>query len=86
MENNINVVGMVIKAYLNNWKPVLPPPNQSIDAEQVIILKSTEDIVAELSDMVDATTGDVALMMAEAGFNILFRADGRHGWAMTPRR
>lgn len=42
--------------------------------------------MAELSDMVDATTGDVALMMAEAGFSILFRADGRHGWAMTPRR
>lgn len=86
MENNINVVGMVIRAYLNNWRPVPTPPNQSVDAEQVIVLKSTEDIVAELSDMVDATTGDVALMMAEAGFSILFRADGRHGWAMTPRR
>lgn len=88
MENNINVVGMVIRAYLNNWRPAPTPPNphQSIDAEQVIILKSTEDIVAELSDMVDATTGDVALMMAEAGFSIWFRADGRHGWAMTPRR
>lgn len=85
MENKVDVVGMVIRAWLDNWIPATAP-NQSVNAEQVVILKSTEDIVAELSDMVDATTGDVALMMAEAGFSILFRADGRHGWAMTPRR
>ena len=85
IEDNMNVVGMVIRAWLDNWSPVTPP-NHGIEAEQVVILKSTEDIVAEISDMVDATTGDVALMMAEAGFGIWFRADGRHGWAMTPRR
>lgn len=85
MENEVNVVEMVVRAWLDNWRPA-SAPNHGIEAEQVVILKSTEDIVAELSDMVDATTGDVALMMAEAGFSILFRADGRHGWAMTPRR
>lgn len=26
MENNIDVVAMVIRAYLNNWRPVPTPP------------------------------------------------------------
>lgn len=28
MENNINVVGMVIRAYLNNWRPAPTPPTK----------------------------------------------------------
>jgi len=86
MENDVNIVGMVISAWLENWMPADTPPSQSAETDSIVILKTSEDIVADLSDMIDATTGDVALMMAAAGYSIRFRPDGRHGWAMSPRR
>ena len=48
-------------------------------------LKTTEEIVDELSDMVETDTTTVATLMAEAGHSIRFDQDGRHGWALSPR-
>lgn len=77
------LVSKVLTAWLENWQPA--PPAETENARGVT-LKTTEDIVLELSDMVDTDATAVAQMMDAAGYAIIYRHDGRHGWAMSPRQ
>ncbi len=77
------LVSKVLTAWLGNWQPA--PPTETENTRGVT-LKTTEDIVLELSDMVDTDAGTVAQMMDAAGYRIIYRIDGRHGWAMSLRQ
>ena len=78
----IHPVAMAMNAYLTNWLPV--PSPISVVSEGVT-LKTTEAIIRDLDDMVDATPQDVAAIMIQAGYSMVYLHNGRHGWAMRPR-
>lgn len=82
-EQGLDVVALTLRAWLQNFEE----PSSTPTAENSrLVLRTTEDIVTELADMVEAAPETIAQMMAQAGHTILFREDGRHGWALIPKR
>ena len=77
-ESELNPVVMALASYLENFEPA----QDGMD----VLLKTTEAIERELQDMVEPEPGEVATLMAQAGYSIVYRPDGRHGWAMRARR
>ena len=76
--NELNPVAMALAAYLQNYEPA----QDGMD----MLLKTTEAIERDLQDMAEPQPGEVAAMMAQAGYSIIYQPDGRHGWAMRARR
>ena len=74
-DGEISTVMAVMGAYLTQFEPV------EEDGEGVLF-KTTEQIESEIQDMVEPQEGEVAKLMLDAGFKILYKPGGRHGWAM----
>lgn len=76
------ILEMALTSYLENWEPANPD-----DADDMnILLRTTEALERELEDMVEAQPGEVATLMMAAGYRIVYRLTGKHGWAMRARR
>ena len=69
----------VLNAYLMQFEPVE-------EAGEGVMLKTTEQIESEIQDMIEPLEGQVAKLMLDAGFKIIYAPGGRHGWAMRYRR
>ena len=69
----------ILTAWLSQWQPAEEPYPEEVR------VKTSEDIVAELADMVDLSIVDVAKLMQALGFKPVYLRDGRHGWAMIRR-
>jgi hypothetical protein len=69
----------VLSAYLMQFEPVE-------EAGEGVMLKTTEQIESEIQDMAQPQEGEVAQLMLDAGFKIIYAPGGRHGWAMRYRR
>lgn len=78
-DGEISPVVAVMGAYLTQFEPV------EEDGEGVLF-KTTEQIESEIQDMVEPQEGEVAKLMLDAGFKIIYAPGGRHGWAMRYRR
>ena len=78
-DGEISPVMAVMGAYLTQFEPV------EEDGEGVLF-KTTEQIESEIQDMVEPQEGEVAKLMLDAGFKIIYAPGGRHGWAMRYRR
>ena len=76
--NQVSPAAMALAAYLENFEPV----EDGMD----MLLKTTEAIERELQDMAEPQEGEVARLMQLAGYRIVYRPDGRHGWAMARRK
>ena len=48
-------------------------------------LKTTDDIINDLSAMCELTPNDVATLLVNSGFKTYHDADGRHGWMLVRR-
>lgn len=48
-------------------------------------LKTTDDIINDLSSMCELTPNDVASLLVNTGFKTYHDADGRHGWLLWRR-
>ena len=82
METNdgkITPVVAVMGAYLTQFESVE-------EAGEGVMLKTTEQIESETQDMAQPQEGEVAQLMLDAGFKIIYAPGGRHGWAMRYRR
>ena len=82
METNdgkITPVVAVMGAYLTQFESVE-------EAGEGVMLKTTEQIESEIQDMAQPQEGEVAQLMLDAGFKIIYAPGGRHGWAMRYRR
>lgn len=75
-------VAVAMAAYLSNWLAV-PHPISAVT--EGVTLKTTEAIIRDLDDMVDATPQDVAALMIQAGYSMVYLPNGRHGWVMRPK-
>ncbi len=73
-----NPADEALKAWSSRWRPAPP-------TEKGSILKTTEAIARELSDMVEVELATVAAWMQQNGYSIVYEADGRHGWALVRR-
>lgn len=69
----------VLSAYLSQYEPAQ-------EAGEGVMLKTTEQIEQEIQDMIEPKEGQVAQLMLDAGYTILYTPGGRHGWAMRYRR
>ena len=78
-DGEISPVVAVMGAYLTQFEPVE-------EAGEGVILKTTEQIESEIQDMAQPQEGEVAQLMLDAGFKIIYAPGGRHGWAMRYRR
>ena len=78
-DGKITPVVAVMGAYLTQFEPVE-------EAGEGVILKTTEQIESEIQDMIEPLEGQVAKLMLDAGFKIIYAPGGRHGWAMRYRR
>ena len=78
-DGKITPVVAVMGAYLTQFEPVE-------QAGEGVILKTTEQIESEIQDMAQPQEGEVAQLMLDAGFKIIYAPGGRHGWAMRYRR
>lgn len=78
-DGKITPVVAVMGAYLTQFEPVE-------EAGEGVMLKTTEQIESEIQDMAQPQEGEVAQLMLEAGFKIIYAPGGRHGWAMRYRR
>lgn len=76
------ILVMALTSYLENFEPVKPDDDDDMN----ILLRTTEALERELEDMVEAQPGEVATLMMQAGYSIVYRTDGKHGWAMRLRR
>ena len=65
----------VLEGYLKGWVPADAPGSGTI-------LKTSQDIIDELEDMVDIDTYTLASIMAQLGFRTHYDAAGPHGWMM----
>lgn len=50
-----------------------------------VLLKSTQDIQDDLSDMVELSFNDIASMMRDTGYHIHIDSDNRPKWMMMRR-
>ena len=48
-------------------------------------LKTTDDIINDLSSMCELEPNDVATLLVNSGFKTYHDADGRHGWMLVRR-
>lgn len=78
-DGEISTIMAVMGAYLTQFEPV------EEDGEGVLF-KTTEQIESEIQDMVEPQAGEVAKLMLDAGFKIIYVRGARHGWAMRYRR
>jgi hypothetical protein len=78
-DGKITPVVAVMGAYLTQFEPVE-------EAGEGVMLKTTEQIESEIQDMAQPQEGEVAQLMLDAGFKIIYAPGGRHGWAMRYRR
>lgn len=78
-DGKITPVVAVMGAYLAQFEPVE-------EAGEGVMLKTTEQIESEIQDMAQPQEGEVAQLMLDAGFKIIYAPGGRHGWAMRYRR
>lgn len=78
-DGKITPVVAVMGAYLTQFESVE-------EAGEGVMLKTTEQIESEIQDMAQPQEGEVAQLMLDAGFKIIYAPGGRHGWAMRYRR
>ena len=78
-DGEISPVVAVMGAYLAQFEPV-------VEDGEGVLFKTTEQIESEIQDMVEPQEGEVAKLMLDAGFKIIYVPGGRHGWAMRYRR
>ena len=77
-EQTPNPAHEALKAWARRWRPAPP-------TEKGSILKTSEAIARELSDMVEVELATVAQWMQQNGYSIVYEASGRHGWALVRR-
>ncbi len=70
----------ILEAWLRQWEPTEDHLHPEVK------IKTSEDIVMELADMVDLSIIDVAKLMQVLGLKPVYLRDGRHGWAMRRRQ
>ena len=78
-DGEISPVVAVMSAYLSQYEPAEAPG-------EGVMLKTTEQIESEIQDMAEPKEGEVATLMLDAGYKIIYTPGGRHGWAMRYRR
>ena len=76
MENNEtqNVARSILQQYLSKYVPA--------DIDTATTLKTSQEIVEELSEVMEVTINEVASIMAENGYKVIHSRNGRLGWAM----
>lgn len=78
MENNetstTTVARSILQQYLSKYAPA--------DIDTATTLKTSQEIVEELSEVMEVTINEVASILAENGYKIIHSRNGRLGWAM----
>ena len=77
MNEEINVTTTV----LEQWLEARKASHEPIGGGRTVV-KSTDDIIHDLSDIVELETNEVANFMLQHGYSLQFLASGRHGWAI----
>lgn len=82
MENNTITAAAesILQQYLSRYAPA-----ENTDTN--IILRTSQDIVEDLAEVMEISINEVANLLASQGYKIVHK-DGRLGWAMklkTPR-
>lgn len=68
----------VLKQLMRQYRPA------HADELPHALLRSSDELIADVADMIDIDQATVAGVMLKLGFKALFRTDGSHGWAMMP--
>ena len=76
-----SAVVMALGAFLANYVPAV-----DVSSGVGLILKTTGMIERAIEDMAEPQPGEVAALMMQAGYSIVYMPDGRHGWAMNARQ
>lgn len=71
-----NLAAVALDAYLANYEP----------DDEHRSLRTTDAILRDLDDMVELNPNDIAEVMLDRGFRLVFLSNGRHGWAMRLRQ
>lgn len=78
-DGELSPIVAVMGAYLTQYEPAEEPG-------EGVWLKTTAQIESEIQDMAEPKEGEVAKLMLDAGYKIIYTPGGRHGWAMRSRR
>lgn len=77
MENNTITAAAesILQQYLSRYAPA-----EKTDSN--IILRTSQDIVEDLAEVMEISINEVANLLASQGYQIVHSKDGRLGWAM----
>ena len=77
MENNTITAAAesILQQYLSRYAPA-----ENTDTN--IILRTSQDIVEDLAEVMEISINEVANLLASQGYTIVHSKDGRLGWAM----
>lgn len=78
MENNETSTTIVVRSILNQYLSKYSPA----DIDTATTLRTSQEIVEELSEVMEVTINVVASVLAENGYKIIHSRNGRLGWAM----
>ena len=78
MENDKEII---IKKYLRGFEPV----TYSGEFSGRIVVKTSEDIIRELEDIVELETNDVVAVMLAEGYDLM-RRNEVFGWGLVAKR
>lgn len=70
---------IILSQYMAQWMPTDNIRDRGVE------LKTTDDIINDLSAMCDLEPNDVATLLVNSGFKTYHDADGRHGWMLVRR-
>ena len=75
---------IIIKKYLRAFEPFSEGQGTRNEVQGRVVVKTTEDIIRELEDIVEIETNDVVAVMLAEGYDLMRRNDV-FGWAMRYR-
>lgn len=78
MEDNTSTAEYILAQYLGKYSP-------ADDNDTHVLVKTTQDIIDELAEVVDLEINAVADVLHAEGYKIIHGKDGRLGWALKPR-
>lgn len=87
MENEMNVAYVVLRKYLSAFEPVAHIGESIVERGEFsgrVVVKTSEDIIRELEDIVELETNDVVAVMLADGYDLM-RRNEVFGWALRLR-
>lgn len=77
----MNVAQEVLLKYLRGYAPISEEQGTRNEEQGRVVVKTTEDIIRELEDIVEIETNDVVAVMLAEGYDLM-RRNEVFGWAM----